>query len=540
MKRTVRFAPILLAVALSPAFLQTSVTCNNTGNTNLASLELEADALNRVVGFAAGTGEYKVWIGGATEVTLRALSADPSSTVRWHYGRDSGLLGIGGGETSLPALLGTDLFVTVEAPGGAARNYGLAIERDGEWGEQEHIGGASAGNALVARIAADSTGRAVAVWSEDEGGGYEAEAFKIWSSRYVLAVGWTRPEPTGAGQPLSQFEPSVSMSADGSAIAVWTEGQSLWASRYRPIDGWGLPALIVDGESIWEFEVASDPLGNAFVAWREYDGTRVNIWASRYAVGEGWGSPELIEDEDGSAGYVQVATSPDGDAIAVWSKDDGTRYDIWSNRYTIADGWGLAERIEAEDGNATGAKIGVDQNGCAIAVWGQFDGQWFTARANRYAPNDGWGVAEAIEAGPTHQLSYLELAVHSNGNAVAVWTSSGDIWANYFSPEVGWRLAERIEDTEGIARLAHVALDAWGNALAVWNQIRFEPVADTVWANRYLRGVGWGVPEIIAGTGATSTYQPRVVVDANGRGLVVWTDNQGGQAPATIWSNRFE
>ena len=68
--------------------------------------------------------------------------------------------------------------------------------------------------------------------------------------------------------------------------------------------------------------------------WAQFDGTRNNIWANRYTAGTGWGTAALIETNNaGSADSPQVAINANGNALAVWRQSDGTRDNIWANRY---------------------------------------------------------------------------------------------------------------------------------------------------------------------------------------------------------------
>jgi hypothetical protein len=47
-----------------------------------------------------------------------------------------------------------------------------------------------------------------------------------------------------------------------------------------------------------------------------------------------WGTAELIEtDNAGTAYKPQVAIDSSGNAIAVWYQNDGTRHNIWANRF---------------------------------------------------------------------------------------------------------------------------------------------------------------------------------------------------------------
>jgi len=126
-KRMVFWSPLLLAVALAPALLQS--TCAPwTGNPNLVSLEIEAGAINRLVAFNNDTRTYSVWLDGATTVTIRAEAEDPSSYIRWILGPDFGTVGVGTGETTINAPAGGEvLFVQSTAPGKAQRMFAITI-----------------------------------------------------------------------------------------------------------------------------------------------------------------------------------------------------------------------------------------------------------------------------------------------------------------------------------------------------------------------------------------------------------------------------
>jgi hypothetical protein len=74
--------------------------------------------------------------------------------------------------------------------------------------------------------------------------------------------------------------------------------------------------------------------GNGLAVWEHSDGTRTDIWANRYTPGNGWGTAERIEtDNAGDATSAQVALDPSGNGLAVWSQSDGTRTNIWANRF---------------------------------------------------------------------------------------------------------------------------------------------------------------------------------------------------------------
>ena len=99
-----------------------------------------------------------------------------------------------------------------------------------------------------------------------------------------------------------------------------------------------------------------------------------------------WQTPELVEiNNAGFAQYPQIALDSNGNGIAVWQQHDGTRNNIWANRYTAAGGWGSAALIESDDtGEAYLPQIALDSNGNGIAVWDQWDGTSHNIWAGTY------------------------------------------------------------------------------------------------------------------------------------------------------------
>ena len=150
-----------------------------------------------------------------------------------------------------------------------------------------------------------------------------------------------------------------------------------------------------------------------------------------------WGTAELIETDDaGSAGSPQIAFDGSGNAIAVWEQSDGIRDNIWSNRYDATTGWDTAELIETDTGWVNYPQIAVDSSGNAIAVWEQFDGTKDNIWSNRYDATTGWGTAELIETDDAGSADMPQIACDGSGNAIAVWEQSDgtrdNIWANRY------------------------------------------------------------------------------------------------------------
>jgi hypothetical protein len=289
-------------------------------------------------------------------------------------------------------------------------------------------------------------------------------------------------------------------------------------------------------------QVAVDASGNAIAVWDQSDGTRNNIWANRYAAESGWGTAQLIEtDNAGSAYFSRVAIDASGNAVAVWHQSDGTRYNTWANRYAAGSGWGTAQLIETDNaGDAGFPQVAVDASGNAVAVWQQWDGSRTNIWANRYAVGSGWGTPELIETDNAGDAAFPQVAVDASGNAVAVWHQSdgthSNIWANRYAAGSGWGMAQLIEtDNAGNAYSPQVAVDASGNAVAVWHQS--DGTHSNIWANRYAAGSGWGTAQLIETDNAGNARDPQVAVDPTGNAVAVWRQSDGTRL--NIWANRY-
>jgi len=356
---------------------------------------------------------------------------------------------------------------------------------------------------------------------------------------------------SGSTVPVTPQAPLMPLASYTLAAATGLRGQagqtlaSAASVGFTTRDGaWQAAQLIEtgDGEAI-NPQVATDASGNALAVWQQHDGTRTNIWANRYTAGTGWGTAALIEtDNAGAATDPQIAMDANGNALAVWSQFDGSRVNLLANRYTAGTGWGTPTLIESETGNAREPKIAFDAAGNALAVWHQTQGERANLWANRYTAGTGWGTAALIETNDAGSAAQVQLAVGAGGNAIAVWKQhdgrNDSIWSNRYTAGTGWGTAVLVENAnDGADQEPQVAIDANGNALAVWS--RHAGTRTDVWANRYTADAGWGTPVLIESDDAGSAIHPQLAFDASGNALALWTRQTDGGAVDSVWSNRY-
>ena len=150
---------------------------------------------------------------------------------------------------------------------------------------------------------------------------------------------------------FSARDPDVAIDADGNVFVIWLQDspdyrtQDLHANRYdAATQTWSGPILLELDDTSTSFgaidsqQIAADDLGNAIVVWTQDDGVQRNIRTARYSAADGdWLPGELLEDTDtGDANIpLLVVDRSSGDAMVVWHQNNGSTsiVDIWANRY---------------------------------------------------------------------------------------------------------------------------------------------------------------------------------------------------------------
>ncbi len=199
---------------------------------------------------------------------------------------------------------------------------------------------------------------------------------------------------------------------------------------------------------------------------------------------------------------------------------------------------------ESEDGSANGVNsLDADFGGVTIRadtspapLNGPFDAAVDSA-AQTGGPR-AWRAPQLIESNNTGSATDPQLASDPAGNVLAVWSQIDDdgiksIWTNRFVPATGWGKAALIENAMNPAGDVHIAMDALGNAIALWSTYDGGPVS--VWTSRYVVGTGWGMPEQLSMFAAAGPFGLSTDVAGNTAGNTVAVAN-GDQ---NIWSRSY-
>lgn len=116
---------LAFAVALSPSFLQSELSC--TGDTTLSNLTFEVSGEN-LVAFGPGQRSYDVTVDGEVAV-VQVQSTDPNADLSYSWSSEgsmiaNGYLGVGSGSFAVDLPLGEAVLqISVVTPGGSAGYY---------------------------------------------------------------------------------------------------------------------------------------------------------------------------------------------------------------------------------------------------------------------------------------------------------------------------------------------------------------------------------------------------------------------------------
>lgn len=207
-------------------------------------------------------------------------------------------------------------------------------------------------NAQSPAVALDQDGNGLALWIHT-GDEFSTNGFRIvnlWSNRFDAADGWRGETLISTGDPDVLVEaPIVAMNSQGAGLATWRGGKpglpgipELWSNRYDPSAGWMGPDPVTFTETV-TFDFTGPGLGisnngQALMIWSQTFGGPLDTgraWSRHFTPTAGWDAPTIISPAAAS-GHVNspdIKISPRGEGVAVWAQSDGTRRNIWANRY---------------------------------------------------------------------------------------------------------------------------------------------------------------------------------------------------------------
>ena len=406
-------------------------------------------------------------------------------------------------------------------------------------------GAADAAAAADMAVAVNNQGLGLVAWSQRSNG------------QYLLRVRWL--DGVDGGQTLSTVgdagAPRLGFDAAGNALLLWAQNSNsrttLWARRYSVDNGqWSVahPLSSDAAGSAHLPDLALDGAGNAMAVWQQDDGrvSHFDGWLAHYtAAGDTWSAPRRFTDGGNSAFGVRVALTVEGTGLLAWQqlRGDGMAaasqpVDIAVRSLSMAGAWGALRLVNADtSGQVQTAYVfgqlalGLNASGAAALLWSQRPAllQPMAVAAALYQPASGWQAAATISRELNEDCHSPQVALDAAGNATAVWQQQTDYGAyggaNRYVAGSGWGTAGFFVDSRlGDAGAPSLSLDSQGNASVAWFRWSAGNQVD-VMLNRYLPGSGWSQAQVFAPVGTEASMvqlPPRVVANASGQTLLLW------------------
>lgn len=373
-----------------------------------------------------------------------------------------------------------------------------------------------------ARVAVDrATGNAIAIWTQNDG-----TAESLYSSRFnTLTNTWSNPEllETAAGA-VYTAEDNAAVAVEGNhAAAVWLQNDGIANSIYlsRLVDGsWTMPVLVESSDLVVQQpKVAIDANGNVTIAWRHYDPAtsfRINVrrWDN---TAQDFGPALPLNDHGDRDPRLHLDAA--GNGFVLWRGGPYTR------RFDVATGeWAPEFELRHADVASQGGDISVDEDGNAMAVWAEIDGDTSYVYARRYnAAANSWADAELLDT----TSGVMTLVVSMSGDdALVSWLSRNaesrdDVYSIKQTDGV-WGTVRLLESRTGSGEQLSSTINSAGNAAVVWMQTDDSNMS--VWEARHLS------PNLVVAAGDTwqSLANALYGVNAVEAGLALQTAMGGG------------
>jgi hypothetical protein len=294
---------------------------------------------------------------------------------------------------------------------------------------------------------------------------------------------------------------------------------------------WLIPQTVSQlGYDASQQQVTLDGSGEAVAVWQSSGGANPVIDAAEHPSGGTWSAPQALSDESAYALAPDVASDARGDAVAVWLHYDGAYARVQAAYRPAGGSFGAPQTLSPAGYEGRDPRVAMNANGAAVVVWSLGSGLTEKIQTASAAPGGTFGETVDLTAF-TYVASVPQVALDANGDAIAVW----DGWdgtniriEDSLKPAGGsFGLPRYLSQAGDNADTPQVAFDAAGNALAVW---RFDgPPASTIAASYRPAGGEFGSQESVSAASSQPAQAPQVAFDAQGESVVAWQQSDGSE-----------
>jgi hypothetical protein len=345
--------------------------------------------------------------------------------------------------------------------------------------------------------------------------------------------------------------PQVAVDSSGKAVFVWVQFDGTRAgddpatkccsrilARTRTATGTlgDVESISPAGKNAGVPQVAVTPTGNAVFTWTLNNGTNDVIQVrSRSSTGT-LSSVQALSTAGQNAEESQIAVDPNGNAVIVWERFDGTDpagnccFKIQTRRRAAAGTLSATQTLSNAGQSSFSPQVGVDTNGNAVYAWTSFTG---TKDDIQVRARTATGTLSALQTLSSKESSQPAIAVAPNGDSVITWVElgSGDsvIQARARTAAGTLSTVQTLSVSGQYAEEPQVAVDLNGNASFVWERFDGTTPGVCCWRIEARTRSSAGTLSTLAVLSAAgqSALAPQVGVDKNNNAIFVWERSDG-------------
>jgi hypothetical protein len=276
-------------------------------------------------------------------------------------------------------------------------------------------------------------------------------------------------------------------------------------------------------------DLAMSSGGRSLVAWTRATAGSVHLDASyRLAGAPGWPAADELN-------LSNVYTTPDvaidgkGNAILVEPSESHSDNGVATARYYSAASrkWLPPTQLSPPGVPAQEVRVGMDEAGNAVAVWGRYSGDVPILEASYRPVSRGrWLPAVRLPSTPSVLPLSWQLSVAKDGSAIVaalVLKGTSPSYTEGIEAIVGtngtWKLPAEITMFARGGYMVAAAAAPQGRALVAWDE--YIAGNEVVRASSYTPGAGWGAPDDLSFKDGQACC-PVVALDGSGNAVAVW------------------
>lgn len=227
--------------------------------------------------------------------------------------------------------------------------------------------------------------------------------------------------------PGPSTEPAVVVAGDGSALAVWVEGDDLAYSRETG-GTWSTPAVVpaASGSEPRLAAAAGSAVDLVWSGFSELDGN-FEVYHSRWS-GSRWSLPVNVSSSVGESLEPTIAVHPSRGRLVVWSElDDTGRAALYAASSPDGESWSTGP-LAGVEGDDPRLAAGTGTTAWHLAWRASPDGSAPAALLYAQRPATGnWSLPEIVSGDGEPAVDALDLAAKGSNEALVTWRAGNSL-----------------------------------------------------------------------------------------------------------------